>query len=339
VQDNRSESGSFFSSVSDAQMRTAVFAILVVLGLCATARSHAGQSMFVYHNNFWLNLHEFLRGETYRRSAKLPPEIAPSSLTGSERAAWESAIEVYTEVAKRDRVLDEESRRITNALSTTGNATRLREGLLDARVTHALNDATPIYRARLWAARRRGNDDWNEWAKTLTDRHQAAMAAALAKAYGITWPPEPYLVDAVGESGGNPAFTQAPASSRFAAHIHANVGDFRNTGSAPLELMFLEASHVAAVGGHVARLVEEACERQKLAVPPDLWHFMIMFTTGEVARRELERSGSFGYVPYVYRYNQLPPAVLSAFEQQWLPYLDGKISFEKALSALVRTAR
>lgn len=49
--------------------------------------------------------------------------------------------------------------------------------------------------------------------------------------------------------------------------------------------------------------------------------------------------GPFGYVLYVYRHNQLPPAMLSAFEQQWLPYLDGNTSFEQALSALVRNAR
>jgi hypothetical protein len=66
---------------------------------------------------------------------------------------------------------------------------------------------------------------------------------------------------------------------------------------------------------------------------------MIMFTTGEVARRQLERTGTFGYVPYVYRDNQLPRAVLAAFEQQWRPYLDGNTSFEQALSALVRNTR
>jgi hypothetical protein len=37
--------------------------------------------------------------------------------------------------------------------------------------------------------------------------------------------------------------------------------------------------------------------------------------------------------------SQLPPTVLSAFERHWLPYLDGKTSFEQALSALVRDAR
>jgi hypothetical protein len=295
--------------------------------------------MFVYQNNFWLNLHEFLRGEIYRRGAKLPPGIDPASLGDADRKAWDSAIEVYSDVAKQDQIFDDQARRITNALSTTGTAMRLRSGLLDARLTGALNAVAPIYRARLWLARQRDNDAWNASTKALTDRYQAAMSAALAKAYGITWPREPYLVDAVGETGANSGFTHNPPSSRYAAHIHASVGSVRNTGNAPLELMFHEASHVPAVGGRITRMIEEECARQTLDVPRDLQHFMIMFTSGAVTRRELERTGAPGYVPYIYRYNQLPPAVLSAFERHWLPYLDGKTTLEQAITALVRDAR
>src|SRR5262245_21893094 len=45
----------------------------------------------------------------------------------------------------------------------------------------------------------RDNDTWNASTKTLTEHHQAAVTTALAKTYGITWPRQPYLVDAVGE--------------------------------------------------------------------------------------------------------------------------------------------
>jgi hypothetical protein len=41
----------------------------------------------------------------------------------------------------------------------------------------------------------------------------------------------------------------------------------------------------------------------------------------------------------LYRYNQLPPTVLSAFERHWRPYLDGNASLEQALRDLVRDAR
>jgi len=311
---------------------------LLLAGFCAPlAAAQTGQRMFVYQNNFWVNLHHFLRGEIYRRSAKLPLGIDPASLNDADQNAWSSAIEVYTEVAKQG-LFDQAAIHISNTLAMTGDATRLRDDLLDARTTAALNAAAPIFRARLWPARQRDNDAWNAAAKTLTDGHRDAMAAALAKIYGITWPREPYLVDAVGETGPNSGFTHG-APPGFAAHIHASVGSMRNTGNAPLELMFHEASHVPAVNGRILRMIQEECARQKLEVPRELDHFMIMFTTGEVTRRELERTGSPGYMSYVYRYNQLPPAVLSAFERHWVPYLDGKVDLQQALRDLVRDAR
>ena len=312
--------------------------VFMLVGVCANvAMAQTSQSMFVYQNNFWLNLHEFLRGEIFRRGANRTLGIDPASLEEADRTAWASAIEIYTEVAKRD-LFDRAEMQTSNTLAMTKDDARLRDGLLDARTTTALNAAAPIFRARLWMARQRDNDAWNAAAKTLTDRHQDAMAAALAKAYGITWPREPYLVDAVGETGPNSGFTHEPPAG-FAAHVHASVGSVRNTGNAPLELMFHEASHVPAVSGRISRMIADECARQKLDVPRDLDHFMIMFTTGEVTRRELERTGSPGYVPYIYRYDQLPPAVLSAFERHWRPYLEGKAPVEQALRDLVRDAR
>lgn len=312
---------------------------LLLVGLCAPpAAAQTPQSMFVYRNNFWLNLHQFLRGEIYRIGAKLPLGIDPASLDEADRKAWASAIEVYTVVAKQDSLFDAEARRISNTLTMTGDAPRLADGLLDAGTTAALNAAAPIFRGRLWTARQRDNDAWNASAKALIDRHQDAMTAALAKAYGITWPREPYLVDAVGETGPNSGFAHEPPAG-FAAHIHASVASERNTGNSPLELLFHEASHVDAVGGQIIRMIREESATQKLTVARDLWHFMIMFTTGEITRRELERTGNPGYVPYLYRYNQLPPTVLSAFERHWRPYLEGKAQLEQALRDLVRDAR
>jgi hypothetical protein len=316
-----------------------LFIALLLAGFCARVSvAQTGQSMFVYQNNFWLNLHQFLRGEIFRRGAKLPLGIDPASLNERDQKAWASAIDVYTEVAKQDLLFDAEARRISNTLAMTGDINRLGDEVLDMRTTAALNAAGPIFRVRLWAARQRDNDAWNAAARALTDRHQDAMAAALANAYGITWPREPYVVDAVGETGPNSGFTHEPPSG-FAAHIHASVGSARNTGNAPLELMFHEASHVPAVNGRIFRMIQEECARQKVDVPRELDHFMIMFTTGEVTRRELERTGSPGYMPYIYRYNRLPPAVLSAFERHWVPYLDGKVTLHQALRDLVRDAR
>jgi hypothetical protein len=314
-------------------------AALVLLAVWAPdSITQTNQSMFVFRDNFWLNLHQFLRGEDYRRRAKLAPGIDPATLSEADRAAWSTAMDVYAEIAKGDLIFDENARRIANTLAMTGDIARLPDGLLDARTIGALNAAAPIYREKLWSARQRDNEAWNASTKALVDRHQTAMTAALAKVYRITWPSEPYLVDAVGEIGPNSAVTH-DGPSGFAAHIQPSTGSTRNTGDAPLELMFHEASHVPSVGGRITKIIEDECARQKLSVPPDLWHFMIMFTTGVLTSRELADTGSPGYRAYFDRYDQLPPVVRSAFERDWLPYLDGKVSLEQALHDLVRDAR
>ena len=294
--------------------------------------------MFVFQNNFWVNLHQFLRGEIYRRRVNAPLGLDPASLSEADRAAWASALDVYTGVSKQDLIFDAEARRIDNTLAMAGDVARLRDGLLDTSTTAALNAAAPIYRVRLWPARQRDNAAWNAQARALVDRHEIAMASTLAGLYHITWPREPYLIDAVGEIGPNSAVTHVGPAG-FAAHIQAGAASLRNTGDAPLELLFHEASHASSVEGSIRAMIEDECRRQKLAVSPNLWHLMIMYTSGAIARRELAETGRTGYEPYVDRYDQLPPAERSAFERDWQPYLDGKAPFQQALHDLVRDAR
>ena len=317
--------------------------ILIALAFACTLGVHAQtrKSMFVFQNNFWLNLHQFVRGEVYRRSAKAAPGIDLVSLDEMDRAAWTAAVDAYSDLGKRDLVFDESLRRVANTLAMVGNVQRLPDSLIPiigANTTAALNEAAPLYRARLWPARQRDNDAWIASAKALLERHEAEMAALLAAMYHITWPSDPILVDVVGEAGPNSAVTHdGPAG--FAAHTQASAGSRRNTGDAPLELLFHEAAHTGSVEGRIQTMINDESARQKLDPPDNLWHAMIMFTSGAVARRELAKAGAAEYVPYAYRYNQYTPAERSAFERDWQPYLDGTVPLDQALHDLVRDDR
>jgi hypothetical protein len=164
------------------------------------------------------------------------------------------------------------------------------------------------------------------------------MAASLARVYRVDWPSEPILVDVVGEVGPNSAITHYGPSG-FAAHVQASAGSPRNTGDAPLELLFHEACHAAPVERRIKTMIQEESARQNVQAPDNLWHAMIMFTSGAIARKDLAKSGNGEYVPYAYRYNQYTPVERSAFERDWQPYLERKIPLEKALHDLVRDAR
>src|SRR5215472_13459119 len=104
-------------------MKRILLAFLIAGSLGAQAQPDG--SMFVFRNPFWLNLHQFLRGEDYRRGVKAAPGLDPASLSEKERAAWLSALDAYEEVGKHDLLFDDGSRRIANALAMAGDVERL----------------------------------------------------------------------------------------------------------------------------------------------------------------------------------------------------------------------
>jgi hypothetical protein len=169
-------------------------------------------------------------------------------------------------------------------------------------------------------------------------RHETAMKAALEAALHVTWPPEPILVDVLGETGPNSAITRSGPSG-FAAHTQASAGSRCNIGNAPLKLLFHEATHVPQVGGRIAALINAETVLQKLQPVPNLWHALLLFTPGEIAKRELGQTENVDYVRYPYCKLQLTPVEQAALERDWQPYLDGNTSFENALHDLVRDAR
>ena len=66
---------------------------------------------------------------------------------------------------------------------------------------------------------------------------------------------------------------------------------------------------------------------------------LLLFTPGEIAKRELGQTEKVDYVRYPYFKLQLTPAEQAALEHDWQPYLDSNTSFENALHDLVRDAR
>jgi hypothetical protein len=323
-------------------MRCAVSVLTVAVLLLSTigAGAQERRERFTFQDNFWLNLHEFLRGEIYRNSVKAPAGLDTATLSESDRQIWNQALESYTGLAKRDLLFDGLMRTINNTLAVSGDAAQLPESidpLIGANTRATLNVAAPIYRARVWPARQRDNEAWIASAKALLASHESGMAARITQVYGVKWPADPILVDVVGETGNSSAFTHNGPSG-FAAHVQASAGSRRNVGDALLELLFHESCHAAGIEDRIQDMIEAESARQNLKAPENLWHEMIMFTTGRIAQQELAQSGHTDYVPYAFKYNQLPPADQSAFERDWQPYLDGKTPFGEALRSLVRDA-
>jgi len=140
--------------------------------------------------------------------------------------------------------------------------------------------------------------------------------------------------------------------------------DSRNQGSEALEVLFHEASH--GIAEPVQDAIIRECRQRDKAIPRDLWHALIFYTTGEVIRpvlassdatprgeldlrsptstsgssptsaRENSRSTSAaGYTPYALReglYERGWKSYLDVLQRFWQPYIDGRATFSDAIA-------
>lgn len=318
------------------RMRCAA-AIVLAACLISNQPTRAATRSFVFQNNFWVNLHHLVRGEARRRSLHLPLVLAPDLLNAEEQRAWNRALDAYVELANKELVFDADLVRINNAL-TRVSAASLPPGIVDEPTRRALNAAAPVYRAHGWPEQRRLNDAWIAQMRPVVERHAVALVPALVKAYRTKMPSKPIIVDACEEAGPNAAYTtQGPGGTQ--GHTTIDVRAEHNTGDPGLEIVFHEASHT--LNDHVIDAIRKAAARLQVEVPDNLAHALLFYTTGELVRRELARTGEPHYVPYADRfgiYNNGWLGYRAALEREWQPYLDGKIGFDEALEAVVRDA-
>jgi hypothetical protein len=319
----------------------AAVAVVALLALF-TADGHpsAAAPSFRFQNNFWVNLHHTLRGEARRRDVRGPSLIKTAVLSETERAAWTSALDAYARYGQRDLVVDDGLIRINNALAQLADDADIGKAPIDAAARRGLSIAAPIYRAHFWAAQQQLNERWIAALRPMLDDHAAGLAAALGRAYRVDWPSDPIVVDATGEAGPDGAYTTAgpPGTAGHTTIEAANPG---LQGEMAFEMIFHEASH-PVIGLALSRAVAAEGARQNIDTSRNLSHAIIFFTAGELARRELGKSGDAGYKPYAYRYGLYTRGwqkLRDALEKDWLPYLDGRTPFDEAMTALVRDAQ
>jgi hypothetical protein len=95
--------------------------------------------------------------------------------------------------------------------------------------------------------------------------------------------------------------------------------------------------------------IDNACHDRGVAIPRDLWHALLFYTTGEVVRRAVA-DGKLNYpestppkfpafyTPYAYRnglYTRGWENYQRVLETYWQPYLDGKTDFNHSINAVV----
>ena len=113
-------------------------------------------------------------------------------------------------------------------------------------------------------------------------------------------------------------------------------------------MLFHEGSH--GIAEPVQAAIVRECKQRDKPIPRDLWHALVLYTTGEVIRPLLastaapaeNRNGGGGTVPpsstntLRERFAQRGwKEYLELLERFWQPYLEGRSSFDDAIARMV----
>jgi len=326
---------------------------LFVLSLFSPVRA-AGQSqsnytygplpVFELHSGFWINLHHTLyhdaklrttaaspdkSGKTYGPTLNTAPGAKPS-LSPAEQRIWDDAVAYYAaNYAAKDLLFSSELVQLKDQLGDfedcdelSGRKRKFCDAGLPAKLTQVLEAAAPVYRAHLWPDHDRANRRW------------IMRVAPLVR--------EKIRVDLSGYANWTGAYTTADP-----LRVTISSLDSRNQGAAALEVLFHEGSH--GIAEPVQAAIIRQCHQRDKAIPRDLWHALVFYTTGEVIRPVIGSAGATagdqdgsvpggGYTPYALReglYQRGWNDYFKLLQKFWQPYLDGTASFDDAIARMV----
>jgi len=299
----------------------------------------AERPSFVFHNGFWLNLHNFLhRAAKERRGVndELPAAMTVAAhdtartrgLTPPERDAWERALQVYLTYPVALGNTDSIVSRLNERLAGARDDSDLRDVDIDATVRQALLLAAPVYREVWWAAHDRRNREWIASLRGLLAPRETCLVRFITQGLSADWPAAPVTVDAsVYASWFGAYMTQPPV------HVTLSSNARGNQGTLGLEVLLHEAGH-ALLGPLDSALVATAARQGRL-LPRELAHLMLFYTAGEAVRTFVP-----GHVPYaetfgVWKQNASAERYRALLEREWQPHLEGRRALADAVARIV----
>jgi phosphoglycolate phosphatase-like HAD superfamily hydrolase len=344
--------------------------------------------VFEFHSGFWVNLHHFLYHEARARLAAKDasgnaaktsgPVLKPTpgatvTLTPAEQKTWDQVIAYYiANYAGKDLVVNIDLMLLKNQLGDFEDCDELlgkKKSRCDAglpgNIGPMLEAAAPIYRAHWWADQDRANRRWVARVAPLVREQGVGLSERLADIYQAQWPREKIRVDVSAYANSAGAYTTLDPLRVTIAST-----DPRNQGSEALEVLFHEASH--GIAQPVEAAISRECKQRDKPIPRNLWHALIIYTTGEVLGpvfkqnpKDAKESAKDNYdipkpgtpdkggsdvSPQKPKPTTVPYALSDVLTQRgweqyhlllvmyWQPYLDGKVNFEDAIAHLVSAA-
>ncbi len=283
-------------------------------------------------------------------------QSATNTLSPAEQKAWNDAVSYYmANYAGKDLLINIDLILLKNQIEDfedcdelTGRKKPSCDAGLPGKIGPILDTVAPIYRAHWWADQDRANRRWVARVAPLVREQGVGLSERLADIYQTRWPKEKIRVDVCAFANSVGAYT-----SLDPLRVTIASTDPRNQGPEALEVLFHEASH--GIAAPVEAAISRECKQREKPIPRDLWHALIIYTTGEVLRPVFKDSattekGVGDVPPQPSKPNSVPSALEDILSQRgweqyhlllvlyWQPYLDGSVTFDDAIAHLVSAA-
>jgi len=311
---------------------------------------------FEFHSGFWVNLHHFLYLQARIQSHELTrvgtastnysAQVATLPANAPGAADWARAVDYYVKTfASRDLWIDLGMGMINDRLGEldrcpdlSGKSSPSCASGLRPEMIEVLERAAIVYRVQWWPAHDGENRGWIEAQAPQVREMGARLAEPLSDVYRTNWPAQPIRVDLVHYAGPFGSYTTLDP-----VHVMLSSADPSNQGPSGFELLFYEGSH--AIGSSVEDAIVRECHVRGIPIPRDLWHALLFYTTAKMIGRVepgASRTNPSDEVDSALSHNY--SAGLTArgwqgyqrvLEIYWQDYLDGKATFEHAITAMV----
>ena len=292
-----------------------------------------------FHSDFLLNLHHTLyaaawdkrpEAGTLRAFAGRLPAPLEAPMSPEERKAWEAAVTHYDEhVASRDLLFGKGMVSLKDALAD-GN---LSSDAVGKELRDVLEAATPVYRRHFWTAHDRANRAWIGQTSEKLKMVAPNVVKRLEQLYGVPWFTSPTRVDVVWVGNRQGAYT-----TNGPTHVVISSGDPENTDWTSVETVFHEVSHTLVLP--IQEKINRALGDRRKAHGV-LWHVVQFYLTGAVVQEVLKARG-VDYTPYMYSTGLLDRAwsqYRKPVEDNWSPYVMGKVTLDEAIAATVAAVK
>ncbi len=301
--------------------------------------------IFRFRIGFWANLHQVLIHESLlpKPGFEGPKSLAHHSvapmanLAAPDTAPWREALAYYGRRFTTRNTFTDEFMDAVRGFTACGNDPALHTSLgLAADWKTLLGNAAPVYRTNFWPAHERADRAYVEAIRSWVAKHGAWFVKRLVALYETPWPSAPVDVEVapVVPPFGASTIGEPPFQGSHAPLIIVSSEDSGYTGESGLEMIFHEGSHLLV--DRVQGLFDASAKRQGRSMPRGLWHFVLFYTAGHVARERLGPS----YVPYAERpehhiFDGAAAGTLRVLVRAWQPYLDGRATLDSAVDAVV----